>query len=223
MRPKNFYHYLELMNVYAENILTYCEELQTLHLDSLNYLENGKEKNKEQLEASMIIFGAKTKKELVVRKKEEAKRTEEIIDNIAKFITFMKREDKVYNEVVTSDDYLEWVDSDSLEAFFAPINSIPVYINKYAKVKVVDLLEAFKDIMNALIIEIEELIGFSFPVDDGRPQIVSVQLKMKEKGITLDIEDMSELAHLILTYEDFEYLIKVVNKEIEKLIEPIKA
>jgi len=223
MKPKNFYDYLENLDIFAENILTYCEEFLELQAISLDYLENGKEKKKKYLEAAMVIFGVNTKEGLAAKKKIEAYKVSQIIENISKFIGFMKKEDKTYNEYLNSEEYLKWVDSDSLEAFFKSINSLPVYINKYAGVKVVDLLKNFEDIMKLLIANIEELTGFPFPVDSNRPQIMAVQHVMTKKGVSLSEKNMGELAHLILTYEDFECLIVVINNEIEKLMEPVKV
>jgi len=222
MKPKNFYDYLENIDIFAENVLTYCEEFLELQVISLDYLENGKEKNKKQLEASMIIFGVNTKDGLAAKKKIEAYRVSEVIENITKFINFMKKEDKSYNDLMKSDEYLKWVDSDSLEGFFEPIKSLPVYINKYAGVKVIDLLEAFAQIMGLMVVDIEELTGVPFPVKSTLPQIMAVQYEMSKKGVKLKDKEVQELAHLILTYEDFEYLITFIKEEVEKLEEPVR-
>ncbi len=223
MKSKNLYDYLENLDVYSENVLTYCEDLQTLHMDSLEYLEDFKEKGKKQLETSFAFFGVNNKADLAKKKKTDAEVVHKKIANITKFIEFMKKEDKAYNDVITSDEYTEWVDSDSLESFFVPIKSLPVYINKHAGVKVVDLLGSFKEIMDSIVVEIEELTGVPFPVDSDKPQIMAVQHEMDRKGLSLDSEEkVQELGHLILTYEDFECLISLIKSEIEQLMEPVR-
>ena len=136
----------------------------------------------------------------------------------------MKKEDEEYLKIMDSEEFTEWIDKeDNMEEdYFEEIDCIPAYIHKNSGVMVGDLVKTFEHIKRLIETDIEEIIDVSFPIQGNLMQMVLVQDVIRKKNIVLDETTREELGHLIITHDDFDFLIDAIKKDIEELEEPIK-
>ena len=222
-KPQNFYAHLDNFSICSENILSYCEEFVEMESDLIDYFKK-EEKTKRNLKSKMIILGAETKAELAAKKLKEIAERRKVVSNVSKFISFMKKEEKKYNKIMKSKAYIDYLDNETdldIE-FFEQIEFIPVYVVKHSGVLVRDLTESFKSIKDLLATDIEDILGVPFPLKGSSPQLMLVQHTIKKNNINLTREQINELTHFILTYDDFDYLIEIIKSEIKELEEPLR-
>jgi hypothetical protein len=172
----------------------------------------------------MKIFRVKSKEELTIKKQQKIDKKKSIIENISKFISFIEKEREDYNKILGSEEFARWLNEDAgvVEDFFEYIDCVPAYIHKYSRTMVLDLMETFKQIMNLIGTDIENTINIQFPIIGKIEHLEAVQRYIKNNKINLDEKTKSELVELVIAYEDFEYLINIIKKEIKELQEPIK-
>jgi hypothetical protein len=223
MKPQNFYACLDDFTICAENVLTYCEEIKSYEEGLIDFFKE-EETTERRLESNMMVLGAKTREELSIKKQNLINEKIQTVENISRFIDFMKKEGEDYFKIMESEEFSNWLESDSNmdEDFFKPIGFIPAYIDANASVKVIDLLITFKHIIGLLSADIEDIIGVEFPIRGHVKQLILVQYTLKKNYIKLSDEDLSLLTHYIITFEDFQYLIDIISDEIEELNEPVR-
>jgi len=223
MKPQNFYDFLEEYSFCGDSILKQCKEIKEIEEWLVKYFEDG-EKTPRRLYANMKVLGAKTQEDLEEKKEEEIAKRKQIIQNISKFIIFLEKEGETHLEIIQSDKFCKWLDSEESEQenYFETIDSLPIYIQKKSGVLVRDLLETFEQIMFLVASSIEEVLGVSFPIDGRMRHIDKVQIVVRKNGIRLTRNQAASLSDLVLTYEDFEDLSEIIKEDIKELEEPIK-
>jgi len=223
MKPQNFYNFLDENSVCAEIILSYCEDIKELEEGLVLYFKDKKNTNR-RTHVNMQILGVKSKEDLAEKQEEEVEERKKTIENISKFISFMKKEDEELLKIMDSEEFTEWIDKeDNMEEdYFEEIDCIPAYIHKNSGVMVGDLVKTFEHIKRLIETDIEEIIGVSFPIQGNLTQMVLVQNVIRKKNIVVDEATREELGHLIITHDDFDFLIDAIKKDIEELEEPIK-
>lgn len=223
IKSQNFYNFLDGYSIDGDNILKYCKEIIVLEENAINYLAED-EKTKKSLNVNMKIFGAKSREELKIKKQQEVDKKKNTIENISKFTSFVEKEGEAYNKILGSKEFARWLDEDAgvVEEFFEYIDCIPAYIYKHSKTLVLDLMGTFRQIMNLIGADIESIINIQFPINGKVEHLASVQRYVKSNKINLDEKTKAELMDLVISYEDFEYLIGVINEEIKELQEPLK-
>lgn len=197
MKKQNFCAYLDEKTIDAKNVLELCKEYEIISKEALDAF-----KPKLKINSSDI---------------------EKKINNMNKFTLFMRKEFEDYLEVLESEEFSDFLDSDLNldDRFFEEIDLIPVYLEKNAGVLVLDLLESFFEIMQMKAIEIEGITGNKFPIDGDDLQTNLIKREFNNYKMSFTKKDTNEVFGLVLSYEDFNILTKMIKKQIKELVEPI--
>lgn len=223
MKPQNFYACLDDFFISAENILIYCEEIKRLEEDLIDYFIK-EETTEKQFNAKMKILGAKNKKELASKKNKEIVERRKMIDNVSKFIDFMKKEETKHYKTMRTEKFCKWLDDESTlnESFFEKIEFIPAYIQKHSGVLVLDLMKTFKQIIQMIESDIENVIGISLPKNMQNIRLISIINFAEHNGIILTKSQKCYLSSLVIGYKDFVDIIEIIINEIKGLEAPVK-
>jgi hypothetical protein len=207
-KRQNFHDYLEGLSVFqdsfTESLISYAE----INRDWINYTE-------EKIKSGTLRgFIKDEKRQLKICKEQERQ--------IKIFIKFLDKEEKEYNKITKTQEYKKWLEKDSEEPFFEDIEFIPAYIDEKCGLKVLDFTDTLGFVLDSIRDDIGEIIGReNLPEDlhiDNCPIGFTLAVIIQEKNI--DIEDKDWYAICVTTYEDIEYLIDIINYDIEKLLEP---
>jgi hypothetical protein len=217
MGSQNFYDFLIKSGINPEIILTHCEEAMSLEKELIRYLKNN---SKKVIDVKKNILYASSESELISKTNEEIENRSNVVKNLSKFISFMKKEDKRYLETIQSDKFHDWIEKKSnfKKTYFDQISCIPAYIKEKSNIFIFGLLIEFKIIIDLLISNIEVIVEDNSVSNNGEVNGVLI----KKYYQFLDDCEKDALIHYIFAYQDFYNLAKIISKEIIELQNPIE-